>query len=643
MQASDGRSSGHGSQEKSRPPRDRDVLRIGVNLWPLTTRGGGMRHYVLQLLPWLARLSGHRFLLFHGPHGQPSLAPMLRRLAHDERRRLRPVEVESQEEIYAHAHRFDVFFCPLNALAPDLLDRPTLATLADVQEQFFPQYFTAEQLATRSWLYPRTARAATILFTLSEFSKRSICERFGVSPDKVRVAYLAPDDEMLHAAPEWPCRLPPLLERFVFYPANLYPHKNHEILLQAVRILRDRGIDCACVLTGHPTQPGTAIEERIAAHGLRDRVLWLGHVAPAALRHLYEHAVALCFPSQFEGFGMPLVEAMHCGCPILATPVASIPEVVGDAGLLVPPSAAALADAVGRLIAEPRLREELAAKGRARAGRFSARSLAETTLRAIGDAVAAFTESRTAQPSGRRMSYVVRASAGGPALARTLASLCYEACDDDEVLVIGDRRRLGARVLALCDNLEAVQFIPPSDWIEAVGNETVCYLREGDHLREGATRAALDALAEEPQWQAVVGEALAVDARGQYRAGLFVPRRSLPLFQGAVVPPAVVFWRRDYLLQHRAMLGQDFQVGPLLALARGRIGVLERTLAAVETAVEAGNGGPGLARRLAGCLARAARRFPSAKRAVVQFLPRRVEAALCGWYFGTVRPQDSRG
>src|SRR5262249_3814939 len=263
MRVIDRRSSGHGSSREQCRPRGGGVLRVGVNLWPLTTRGGAMRPYALPLLPWLARLSRHRFLLFHGPHGLPTLARMLRHLSHEQRSRLRPVAIESQEAIYAHAHRFDVFFCPLNALAPDLLDRPTLATLADVQEQFFPQYFTDEQLTTRSWLYPRTARATTILFTLSEFSKRSICESFGVAPGKVRVAHLAPDDEMLHAAPEWPRHLPTLPERFVFYPANLYPHKNHETLLQAMRILRDRGLDCGCVLTGHPTNPGTPIEERI--------------------------------------------------------------------------------------------------------------------------------------------------------------------------------------------------------------------------------------------------------------------------------------------------------------------------------------------------------------------------------------------
>src|SRR5262245_24084686 len=132
------------------------MLRVGVNLFPLTLGGGGMRQYVLQLLPWLLRLSGHALVLFHGAHGLPSLAGMLRRLSLPERRRVRMVTVEDQEEIFGHAQDFDVFFCPLNCLAPDLLDRPTLATLADVQERFFPQYFTRADLEARAKFYPHT-------------------------------------------------------------------------------------------------------------------------------------------------------------------------------------------------------------------------------------------------------------------------------------------------------------------------------------------------------------------------------------------------------------------------------------------------------------------------------------------------------
>src|SRR5437763_9081565 len=307
------------------PSAGRGALRLGVNLFALSLGGGGMRQYVLQLLPGLLRHSPHTFVLFYAAQGQPSLAAFLRRLHPAERNRVRTVPITDQGEIFRHAGAFDMYFCPLNALAPDLLDRPTLATLADVQEQFYPHYFTREQLDARAWLYPHTAHAVTTLLTISEFSKRSICAAFGVPPEKVRVTHLAPNDELLDTPAAWPACLPKLPERYVFYPANLYPHKNHPALLRAVRLLYDRGQRVSAVLTGQPAEPGTDIEAEAKAAGVKGQVLWLRHVPSAALRYLYEHALALCFPSRFEGFGMPLVEAMRCGTPVIATPAARVP------------------------------------------------------------------------------------------------------------------------------------------------------------------------------------------------------------------------------------------------------------------------------------------------------------------------------
>src|SRR5262249_48410131 len=151
----------------------------------------------------------------------------------------------------------------------------------------------------RGILYPFMARAVTTLLTISEFSKRSICEQYGIAPSKVVVTYLAASDDIVLSKPHWPGNLRPLPKRYVFFPANLYPHKNHELLLQSLRYVRRRlGVECDCVMTGHGVTPGVAIKEKIDANGLTGCAHWLGHVPPGALRHLYENAVALAFPSQ---------------------------------------------------------------------------------------------------------------------------------------------------------------------------------------------------------------------------------------------------------------------------------------------------------------------------------------------------------
>jgi glycosyltransferase involved in cell wall biosynthesis len=549
-----------------------------------------MRHYIMQLIPWLLRLSEHELTIFFTVQGQPSLARVLCSLSLAELRRVQLIEIDDQEQIFRHAHDFDVYFCPLNGFAPGLLDRPTLGTLADIQDQFFPQYFTAQQLELRKQLYPYMARAVTTLLTISEFSKRCICDAFGIPDSKVQVTYLAPSDDVLHAKPQWPSYLPSLPDRYVFYPANLYPHKNHELLLQSIRVLRDQyGIDCACVMTGHEASPGVAISERIEAHGLRGHARWLGYVPPAALRYLYTNAEALAFPSRFEGFGMPLVEAMLCDCPIVATPTTCIPEIVGDAALLAEGTEKEFAAALARVLREKAERRRLIENGRERLKLFNARSMAEATLRAIEDAPARFMgPSRTV--SEPAISFVVCPSAGDASFTRTLASLAYEARDHDEILVLAEPHELSPKAVAFCDNLGTARFLTSvkkaGNWIEDVRHDLVCYLREGETLCRGACRAVQEAFAESASCQAVVGQAIEVDGHGRCVKNRFVPTDAPIKIMGRMIPPAAVFWRRAFVQSKRDLLEKELWTNWLLqTLVAEESRILYRTLATVDSAV----------------------------------------------------------
>ena len=353
--------------------------------------------------------------------------------------------------------------------------------------------------------------------TISQFSKDGICSAFGVPPDKVIVTPLSPG--VVDVEADGPAGLPPLPDRYVFYPANLYPHKNHTLLLDALRLLRDRGVDCHGVLTGQPVQPGVDIRHETAARGLDDRVTWLGHVSPAALRRLYESAAALAFPSQFEGFGLPLVEAMACGCPVVATPAGSVPEVVGDAALLVPATAAALADGLQRVIVGFGI-----AKGSYRArpdavAAFAAERVAEQTLAAIDLAVMRFAVPRPSGGMAPAVTFVVQPRRGGRGLTATLAALAGEATEPDEVLILAAPGEVGREAETLAANLGTARFVPAarsaSGWLDEVRRDVVCYLHEGDLLAEGATAAALHAFAEHPEAEAVVGHVLGTDRRGR--------------------------------------------------------------------------------------------------------------------------------
>jgi glycosyltransferase involved in cell wall biosynthesis len=598
-------------------------LRIGVNLIALSLGGGGMRQYVLQLLPWLLRLSAHQFVLFYHLQGWPSLAGMLRRLTAADRGRIRTIRIEDQDEVFSYADTFDVWFSPLNSFAPDLLDRPTLSTLADIQEHFFPEYFTPEQRLQRAMVYPHTARAVTRLLTISAFSRDSICNAFHLPPEKVRVIHLAPNDEIVSAAPQWPRELGEPPARYVFYPANLYPHKGHLLLLDAVRLLADRGIDCACLMTGQPADPGIEIEDEIAARGLQGQARWLGHVAAPALRFLYENAVCLCFPSQFEGFGLPLIEAMQCGCPVVATRASCIPEVVGDAALLVEPTAAAFADAVAGLIADPEQRSHLAARGREHAGHFTAQHVGEQTLAAIDDAVAAFTPPR---PASGTVSFVVQMGTSPQALVETLASLAFEVEPHDEVLLLGAPEDLDGPADTLCTNLGVVRFVPSGDWLPEVQRDLVWVLGAGERVREGATPAVLAALDAATEAHAAVGQVLE-----RWPDGTLAGSRYLPPPEGCVgqwddVPPCGVVWRREFLRTVRPATRMRQWAARLLDHAAPDVAVLYRTFAVVPAPR------PGFVQTTGEAIVRGLGHLSDPGRMLVRHMPRWLQRPLRGLY-----------
>ena len=176
---------------------------------------------------------------------------------------------------------------------------------------------------------------------------------------------------------------------FILYPANFWKHKNHDALLQALRLLaRERNLTIDLVLTGHQVPDGYPVEAKAAEYGIADQVQVLGYVSAAELAYLYRRARMLVFPSCFEGFGIPLVEAMAVGCPIAAADTTSIPEVAGQAALLFDPaSPLAIAAAIARLWQDEKLRQELAAAGRREATRFSPARVAEVHRDAFAQAV----------------------------------------------------------------------------------------------------------------------------------------------------------------------------------------------------------------------------------------------------------------
>jgi glycosyltransferase involved in cell wall biosynthesis len=251
---------------------------------------------------------------------------------------------------------------------------PEVVTLFDVQHHDLPAFFSPAERGFRRLTYDAAARRAAMVVTTSEYSRGRAVEVLGIAPDRIEAVPLGIDLARFSPEPAEgdAARLEALGvgRPYVLYPANLWPHKNHERLLDAMA--RAPSAELELLLTGQTYGRLGPLLERAARHGLGGRIRHLGYLDEGDLPALYRAARAMIFPSLYEGFGAPPLEAMASGCPVASSTRASLAEVCGDAALaLDPESTEDIAAAIGRITGDDGLRARLAAKGLERARRFS--------------------------------------------------------------------------------------------------------------------------------------------------------------------------------------------------------------------------------------------------------------------------------
>jgi glycosyltransferase involved in cell wall biosynthesis len=279
----------------------------------------------------------------------------------------------------------DVFHSP-DYVLPPLSQGKKVVTVHDLSFLRFPEGAEPRLRRYLSAAVPRIVREADLVLGDSENTKQDIVEFFGVNPDKVKVVYPGvdpafrpiKDPQALAAARE----LYRLDSPFILCVGTLEPRKNLTTLLDAYAALRSGGeVDHKLVIAGGKGWLYDGIFSRAAELSLQDDVAFLGYVAEEHLPALYCLSDLLVFPSLYEGFGLPPLEAMACGTPVITSDSSALPEVVGQAALMVrAEDGEALAEAIKTLLADSDLRKDLVSKGLSRAAEFTWRASGEKLL-----------------------------------------------------------------------------------------------------------------------------------------------------------------------------------------------------------------------------------------------------------------------
>lgn len=309
-------------------------MRLGINIVPFFPgKIGGAEQYIRNIISGLENKEDIQLYLFLNKYALPTFK---------ETEKVKLVEINLaiphalQLNHYIEYYAIDVWFCPLFHLIPEKCAIPSVVSIFDIQQEYYPEYFDKFELEMRKRQTANTVKVADKILTISEFSKSTLLEKYDINADKIIVTHLDADSCFNNEITEdklkkIKSRLP---EDYILYPANSWPHKNHIKLLEAFHILKQKyRLPLKLVFTGSHNKEKPKIENFIIRHGLKDDIKYLGYIPQEDMPYVFAGASMIAFPSLFEGFGIPLVEAMKSGVPIACSTFGSIPEVAGNAAL----------------------------------------------------------------------------------------------------------------------------------------------------------------------------------------------------------------------------------------------------------------------------------------------------------------------
>jgi len=343
----------------------------------------GTEYYSVEIIKQMLKIDSYdRFLLY----SQLDPTPRLGKMPVNARIKLMPfpklwTQIRLSWEMLFR--RPDVLFVPAHTI-PIVHPKNTVVTLHDLGFKHFPELYSPKELLYHNWSMNHGAGHAKLIITPSEFTKKDLIKTYGIDPIKIRVIWHGYDRASFVYDPN--AKKKP----YIFYIGRIEEKKNSLGMIKAYGLLRkEKSITHQLILAGAPGFGFEKIKAEIESlpPEIQKDIKILGYVSQEKYIELLQEADIFLFTTFFEGFGMPIVEAFACGTPVVTSNVTSMPEIAGDAALLVDPKKPlGIAAALSRLIHSSALKKQLIIKGRARAKLFSWEEAAEKTLAVIHEA-----------------------------------------------------------------------------------------------------------------------------------------------------------------------------------------------------------------------------------------------------------------
>ena len=271
----------------------------------------------------------------------------------------------------------DLLFCPFTAPTYFETSIPTVCTVYDLQYKAYPEFFAPEDVTERDRAFMEASRRATMLTAISDYSRETAIQHGKIEPTRIRTIHL----RMAQRLASQPCANHELLprfgltvERYLIYPANFWKHKNHEMLLTGfgMACYSRLAADIKLVCTGAPCERQSYLVKAAQAMNLSKRVIFPGYLSNEEFTCLLVNARGMIFPSLYEGFGLPVIEAMAAGIPVACSNTTSLPEIATNAAILFDPRVPThIAASIITLVNDKDTRSRLIQAGKKRAAEFA--------------------------------------------------------------------------------------------------------------------------------------------------------------------------------------------------------------------------------------------------------------------------------